>query len=462
VTWSRVGACAFIYLAGFNIKVFILFLIGVAGTSFALSKPKRGAALMASIFALGLVLFGIQEIKSSTKILVEFDWFSTMIDFANTYAFVAFSCGFVFLLFAQSLFGALVVALGLLDTGVFGVQQAVLFTLGVYLAEAVLKLAYMPALKDAFKQTMCLLPIFYVVAFVLGTVFHVLDTVVGLSLLESLAADISTSSKQYLAHVNFAYHLMAAVVVSANAGLVERYLTRLTETTDKEAQIPEVEIPSGVLNDPMISMDLINKEEVRLISYLPRFQENLRSGKSRLDPSVQEYLHERLSTNFNTLRSTYQELLNRGSCHASISARILESIERQNLLMSLESNLNDFSTTVDVLRQETEGQEVFQGRLMTFVEALDTVLLSFIDVAKDADPFYVEVMETLTTERSDLFKEIRTSLGDELDVDQQVHLIKLVNLFESTIWILKKCTALYVSRAEGLEDIAEHVEPQKG
>ncbi|MCB1136938.1 MAG: Na/Pi cotransporter family protein [Chlamydiia bacterium] len=454
INWSRVGSCFYIYLAGFDIQIFILFLIGVAGTSFALSKPKRFSALMASVFALGLVLFGIQEIKDSTKIMVAFDWFNTIVAFANTHASVAFLAGLIFKIIAQSFFGALVVVLGLLDTNIFGIQQALLFMYGVYLGEAVLKALYLPILKDAFKQAVCMLPIYYGIAFLLGIGDYIAESYFDLPLLGYWAMKLSSSSKEFLAHVNFALHLLTALLITAFARPVESFLKSLASEGPGE-HIRPVDIPSDVLDDPVITMEMISKEEMRLVRYLPAYHENLRSGKALIDDSMQEYLHDNLSRNFATIRSIYADLLHRGSYHSTISALILSSIERQNLLVNLENNLFDFSQTITSLQKASVDDPDLRMRFLNFVEALDVILLSLLDLMDDPDPFRIEVIDALTREREDLLKEVRDHFSERLSMDQRVRLIRLINLFESSIWIMKRLAVLYAHRmqlASGLEE----------
>jgi len=190
--WSRVGSCFYIYLAGINIKLFVMFLIGITGISYAISKPKKLTTLAASTFSLGLVLFGIQEIKSSTKVLVTLPWFENLIQYTYQYPFIAFIAGVLFIICAQSLFGALVITVGFVASGVFNIQQALLFIYGLYLGEAILKIFYLPVFKRAFKKTIVLLPIFYFVAFFIGTLFFIAEHLSGIPITDSFYSLLDT------------------------------------------------------------------------------------------------------------------------------------------------------------------------------------------------------------------------------------------------------------------------------
>lgn len=456
VVWSRVGACFYIYLAGFNIKVFILFLIGMAGTSFGLSKPKRYATFMAAVFSLGLVLFGIQEIKGATKILVDYDWYQQVVGFANQHAIVALAAGSLFILASQSLFGALVVVLGLLDTRIFGTPQALLFMYGVYLGEAILKMAYLPALKGPFKKMMSLLPGFYLVAFVVGISLHLAEAYLPVPLLEGVARQWAVNDLQFLANVNFGVHLITAVLLSLSVLGLEKIMNRLGESKDGTEAIAPVEIPSGLLDDPLITMELIQKEEQRLVGYLPRYMDHVRTGRSRRDPGIQTDLHQDLERNFQTIRAVYSELLHRGSYHEQISGRLLDNIERQNVLMSLEANLYNFCNTLDAMQSGLANDPALQNKFMGFLESIDVLVLNLVDILVTRDPFYIETMKALTSDRTDLLQEIRTQYTTNLSPDLQELLVRLINLFESSVWLIRK-TSEQLNREIESEQVEEEV-----
>ena len=74
-------------------------MLGIAGTSFALNKPKRLSILASSLFYLALTLFGIHFIKNSTKILIDAPFFEQIIHYTSTYPLIAFAAGFIFLIY---------------------------------------------------------------------------------------------------------------------------------------------------------------------------------------------------------------------------------------------------------------------------------------------------------------------------------------------------------------------------
>lgn len=448
VIWSRVGACFYIYLAGFSIKVFILFLIGITGITFAINKPKKLVTLAASMFSLGLVLFGIQEIKGSTKVLTHFDWFSDIIAYTALYPEIALLAGCLFLICTQSLFGSLVVALSFLDSGVFNTQQALLFMYGVYLGEAILKLFYQAAFKGAFRQMMGLIPLMYFCVFAVAMVTHYTEAWLGIPLLEGPLGAISVDPKQHLAHVNLAITLITAICLTVALPWIESVIAKLgDEEEEEEAAIKDVDIPKQILDDPHMTMALIHMEERRLAEHLPEYMEQLRSGRSLSNPLGIDQLHQALSKNFNVINDTYSKLLNISSYDDKVSQRMLLGIELKNFLISLEDNLYEFSVTLDKLRNAVDDSEMNE-KILGFVEAIDVLVLTMIDVLSSQEAFYSEVLQGITAERSDFMKEVTEQYSRKLPLEQQADLVKLINLFESSVWVVKKISDLLVTTVD--------------
>ncbi|SCA63718.1 hypothetical protein SCG7109_AY_00010 [Chlamydiales bacterium SCGC AG-110-M15] len=460
VIWSRVGACFFIYLAGFNIKVLVLLMMGFAGISFAINKPRHYSTMTSSIFHLGLVLYGIQLIKSSTKVLIKLQWFETIVDYTQLYPEISFIAGFIFLMVAQSLFGTLVIALSFIDSGIFQFDQALMFMYGSYLGEGVLKIFYLAAFKGIFRQMMGLLPVIYFCTFGVGLFTYVLDDILGIPFLQELAHILSDSHKLELAHVNLLVHLCSAILLSVLIVRVESFIARWgDEEEDHGETIREVDIPDEILDDPVTTLEIMYREEMRMVRYFPMYMEHMRTGDSLKDPLLQKNLHTQVSRNLEIIRTTYSDLLNRSHYHRDLSARILQGIERHNLAMSLEENLYQFSIIIDKLREGTRSSAELTQKFLNFVEAMDATILSMIDVLDSPkETFYVDVLRQITSGRDDFLKEVREHYEEELSVQDRVYLIKVVNLFESSIWMIKKIGSVIDEELE-LEEIEQAREP---
>lgn len=449
VLWSRVGSCAFIYIAGFNIKVFILFMLGIAGLSFAFKRPRRYVSFASAIFDLGLILFGIQQIKSSTKLLVHYDWFEQMTLYAQDVPEAALVIGFLFLICAQSLFGGIVVALSFLDSHIFNAEQATLFLYGAYLGEAILKILYLRAFKGIFKQVMSLLPLIYFVTFFVGISSYIFGHYFGLPSIESLAHDYAKDVKQEIAHINFAVHLISVLILSFGVLAVQStvyfFLGKAEETEEDDL----IHIPEEVLHDPVMTLSLIRKEQTVLIKKLPLFISQSRSTESLKDPLLHAQLHKKLHENLQILRDVFSDILHNRHHNPEISQSLVLGIEKHNLLISLEENLYEFVNSLDHLRVSTKDNSELCEKFLNFAEAMDATLLSMIDLFQNPkEEFNVKILEQITSSREEFMKKLREDYSSQLDINEKLQLIQLINLFETNVWIIHKIARIAVDGSQ--------------
>ncbi len=443
VIWSRVGACFYIFLAGFDIKIAILFTLGISGISFVSNTPKSLSTFAASIFNLGLVLFGIQLIKSSTSFFVDLPWFNTVMNYTQQYPIIMFFAGAIFLLSSQSLFGALVVAVSFLNSEIFTMSQALIFVFGLYFAEGILKIFYMAAFKDTFKQVIALFPIIYFLIFLIGVFLYLIENTFHIPLLQAFARLISSDPKIQLATINLTLHIITSIIMSYNIATIQKkFLYKIYKKTTTEGFIEPLEIPSQVLETPTTTLDLIEKDLIRLGIHFSDYMENIRSGKSLTNTMIHNTLHSMLQMNFEATHSIFSKLLSRNNYHPRISSLILTKLESHNAISSLEDGVYQFAIMIDKIRLN-HTHDIVNRELMNFVEAMDTLLMSLIDILENPEErFNEKIILEITEQRDDIMKNIRNHYALDLGATERSNLIGLISFFEKNIWLINKISKL--------------------
>src|SRR5262245_24978956 len=79
VTWANVGTGALIFASVLDMRVAVLYLLGVAGAAFAFDKSHRSHALGA-VFGVGMLFYGIELMKTGAEPLKEMTWFSGLLN----------------------------------------------------------------------------------------------------------------------------------------------------------------------------------------------------------------------------------------------------------------------------------------------------------------------------------------------------------------------------------------------
>ncbi len=449
VIWSRVGACLYIFVAGFDFKLAVLCAIGISGISFALGKPKKLSTFTASVFNLAMVLFGIQLIKSSTKILSHYPWFHTIIEYTDMYPIIALATGFLFLLCSQSLFGALVVALSFYSSGIFSINEVLLFIYGLYLAEAVLKYMYLPAFTNTFKDVIALFLAIYFFAFFIGIGSYLIENVFHIPLFQYFSTHISSQPKIQLAIINLSIHLVTAVSCSIMISAIQhRFLPHFHKEVEEVGVITPLEIPVQVLDSPATTVSLIEEDHVRIAKELSTYMENMRSGKSITNTELQENLHSQLFTCLDTVHSYFTTMITRSNYSPRLSSTLLTKLECHNSLIALEESVYNFSVLIDKIRHHHFGDDT-ERKIFNFVEAFDILLLSMTDVLENPhEHFNEEIILEATKARENILKNIRNQYALSLPAVERLDLIELINLFEKSIWLINKICRLHLESVD--------------
>jgi hypothetical protein len=369
----------------------------------------------------------------------------------------ALVAGVVFLLCSQSLFGALVVTMSFLESGVFDFNQTFLFAFGCYLGAAILKSFYLPAFKDVFKQLVAVIPVYYAVAFLISATLYFLENTLGVFSFTKLAMQWSTDQKIVFAHVNLIVHLLTTSILTLAMGPLMRFVNYMGTPKPEGVVIADVDIPIQVLDDPHMTLALIQMEERRLVEYFPDYFENIRSGKSRQHRELQQGLHTVLDTNFGVIDETFSNLLNRTSYDDNVSHLLLTSIALKDFLWKLEGNLYEFAETIGRLQADGKGanDQLLQRKLSSFVESMDIILFSVIDAMSTLSEFDIGVVEKLTAERKGLMEEVGGLFRKSLSIEQQADLVNLVHLFESNLWVVGQIVKMLKRRPEGSAEEGE-------
>src|SRR5262245_33716176 len=101
VTWANVGCCALIFAAVLDLRLAILYLIGLAGAAFAFDRTHRSDALGA-VFGIGMLFYGIELMKTGAAPLTEYPNMPVLLSGNQQSLALAFVAGGAFSFVTQS------------------------------------------------------------------------------------------------------------------------------------------------------------------------------------------------------------------------------------------------------------------------------------------------------------------------------------------------------------------------
>src|SRR5215471_314855 len=129
ITWANVGCSALIFATVLDLRVAVLYLIGVAGAAYAFDRSHRSHALGA-MFGVGMLFYGIELMKAGADPLKQLPWLTEGLN-GNQHSYVlALLAGGLFSFVTQSSVAVSILVIGLAQTQLLGPFQAMMAIYG--------------------------------------------------------------------------------------------------------------------------------------------------------------------------------------------------------------------------------------------------------------------------------------------------------------------------------------------
>ena len=414
-----------------DIKIAILFLLGLSGLLYTSDKAKGLRAAVGTIFGISLLFFGLETMQAGVAPLAESAWFESTIEWAQGQYLLALAIGAVLSFVVQSSLAVIVIALALQQSGLITLSETLMIVYGSNVGSSVLTLVLSSSLSGKSKQiAMFQTGYNFVGAIILVPLFY-LEVEADVPLVMAFIRFISEGDGGQVAAATLISDFVPGVVLFAIRKPIVRLLARVwPETLVEQISKPKY-LHDHMADDPDTALDLIGLEQLRLVEYLSDALDTLRMGGKRT--SLAAYQEA-----FTILNEQIREAVSDLSTNRKLSH---DAFERLNTLMNIQHSLQatsealgDMQTEFAALKQSETG-----ARFVTSaIEGLDTILLTLIDVAKERSADDAQFLETMTSEEGNGLAAVRSAyLAEEskLDVDARMKLLAAANICERLIWL---------------------------
>lgn len=209
-------------------------------------------------------------------------------------------------------------------------------------------------------------------------------------------------------------------VLDGNSHAATLLVDRISKSRLLAKEVSKLQFLSEVSsNDPVGSINLIAKEQARLLDLMSKTFNGLREGK---DIMYLKAIHESFSVLSEIIRKTISNIMN----EATLSPRGYEQInivlDNQSVLESMNESLENLGKELKLLSEHSETEMLSQMA----VEGLDTILLSLKDIADDYTREDLELLQNMTSSEGVGLSRIRESyLGAERNLDTQTKAVLL-------------------------------------
>ena len=435
VAWANPGTAILAFLAAVNLNLATLWLIGLAGLGLRNRRFKAAGAGLGAVLGIGFLLFGLTQLKRAAAPVQEAEWFATISVALNGSLVLGFIAGALLRVVIQSSSAIVVILIALCGKGLLGVEQAMMvihgtgvgiglsvILLGQGLRGEALRISYWQAVLNACSASM-------LAAWML---FAATDILPSLPQLLSIApVGIETE----LALGFLLQMLLCPLVGWLLRGRADRILSTLAPEAAEDALARPRYLDEGVLEDSEIAMDLVRREQARVLAALPALLD-----RARLDDAAATGLdHREVRASLDALGGEIAGFLAdlaTNERNHDRGVQIASAIARQQALAELVESVDDMTAAVHRLPADSIARMLGGG----LAEATDVLLGTLRDCLDRTDPADRELLEAMTSERGDQMESVRrNAVGAEFgSPEDQANILYATSLFERTVYLARR------------------------
>jgi phosphate:Na+ symporter len=451
LTWANVGCSALIFATVLDLRLAILYLIGVAGAAFAFDRSHRTHALGA-VFGIGMLFYGIELMKAGADPLKQLPWLTEGLN-GNQHSYVlALLAGGLFSFVTQSSVAVSILVIGLAQTQLLGPFQAMMAIYGANVGSTFARMLLSSTLRGSVRQLTAYQDLFKIVGAVLFVLLLYLEAFGNVPTVYALVSRLSNRVDRQMAFVFLFFNLTTAIIFSLAQDRIAHLLERwLPADADEDLSRPQF-LYEEALSEPATALDLIAKEQLRLAKRLRLYSEALRAGPASPERQRVLLVHGPFATVAARIEHFQHDLVNQ-RLGPSETERLTRLQSRLSLIVYLEDSLRALTSATEALPLDAHlGQLV-----TTFTEGLDFVLMTLVDALDTGAGMSLDLLERITEDRGDMMEQVRQSyLAEEGHVSaaDRAILLQVTSIFERVIWMTQRLSRLIDASPEAQSPVA--------
>jgi phosphate:Na+ symporter len=243
-----------------------------------------------------------------------------------------------------------------------------------------------------------------------------------------------------MALVNLLCNLTMAVLVMPLLKPIQRMLEHFWPASDEEDFAKLKYLNPQALDDPDTAIDLVEKEQTRLVARLPDYVNTLRMpepGARRIDVRA---VHEAFGLLFRDVNG-YQTRMIQLHLAPATSERLTNVHNRHEIIAALEDSVWQLVSAVE----QSPPSPQLAPLLRNITEALDFLVVSASEAVTGLDPDEAAMLSNLCADRGELMGKIRSlylSSDHSLAAADKSLLLTLTTLFDRIVWTVRRLAKL--------------------
>jgi phosphate:Na+ symporter len=274
-----------------------------------------------------------------------------------------------------------------------------------------------------------------------GTLFYV-EFFSDTDLLHRLMERLFPRPDQEAAGVALLFNFVTPLAFSVAPGPWARFLARHWRPSERETLARPQFLQEQALEQPATALVLAEKEQLRLLGWLPGHLDAARAGASAADLARRRAYHEAFREVAEQIRPYLTQLLQQ-SMPAETAELLLNLQNRQEHLETLEGFAWEMLENLrDHLDHPGDAVRALGLRLL---EGFDTQLLTLIAALANDDAEELAMLRTMTADRGETMEGVRRGYftgGESLAPADRPRLLHFTNVFERAAWTISRYAEL--------------------
>jgi phosphate:Na+ symporter len=438
VAWANLGTSVLVFFVSINLHTAFLYVLGISGLALAFNiGTARIRPVVAALFSVGLLFFGLQMMKGAFAPLPGFPWFNDLVAVLQGSAIAAFILGAILRMIVQSSSAIAVIAIALAHGGLFTGEQAAMVIYGTGIGVGIWTCFLSSNLRGVPHQLALYQALINSISGLTLCTLYYVEKFTGVPLAIAFAERLASDESMRLAFSFLFLQSTAVCVALIFSRSAASWLEKLSPPTEEQDLSRPRFLSEAALEDPESALDLVEKEQLHLLEFLPAQLAAIRRETAATASVPTMILHRGGAAIAVEVEAFIRELAEREVDHET-SRRLLVIERRLVLIGSLNDTVRDF---VDTFTRLHEGSPLEGSFVDNLAESLNTLILSAADAVRANDPGEVSLLLGMTLDRGEITERLRRNFlagSPPLDHLRKSHLLYLTSLFERSVWLLRQ------------------------
>lgn len=437
VASSNIGTALLVFITSIDLNLAVLYVIGITGIAINFNFAPRFSAMFSAFFAVALLFFGLELMKSGFAPLPQMSGFKEFAIWLQSWNFAALFLGMVCRMFIQSSSAIGIIALALQTAGIFTEFQAMLIICGCGPGVALSGFLLAGNIRGASRQIVLFQGIINLLSGLCLGIFLFLDSIFGMPgafefMKQKFADPASGIALIYLSNMILAW-IFGIVLLSG----IEKILNWIEPPIHNEDISRPIFIYDEAIRLPETAIVLANQEMQRFLQFQVQLLDCARTEKHYDSYDNPNVLHEGMLSLQSKIRTFLSELVNQ-RLDRKTALDVLNLERRLDQLETLESTLYALVKTHNNL-PSSGGAHVTMTNL---TESSSMMLMTLVNVWVDRDPIEADMLLRITEDRGELMERMRRSYrsGSSMDIEADSAVYYATTLFERMIWLCRQIT----------------------